>query len=161
VASPVADQVHQDPTPYAGARCCNGEPKIAARSSDAIQSGESTNRGTPGERSRSLVRKPHYRKSATACRADAQAPITFEITHPFHPLRGKKFVLTTRKNNWGEDRVMYFDAQGKLRSMRACWTSVSEPDLFAQAAAGRTCFRVDDLLRLCAQIAELQGGKRR
>jgi hypothetical protein len=56
---------------------------------------------------------------------------------------------------------MYFDAQGKLRSMRASWTSVAEPDLFAQTGAGRTWFRVDDLLRLCAQIAELNGRKRR
>jgi hypothetical protein len=56
---------------------------------------------------------------------------------------------------------MYFDAQGKLRSMRASWTSVAEPDLFVQAAAGRTWFRVDDLLRLCAQIAELNGRKLR
>ncbi len=57
--------------------------------------------------------------------------------------------------------TLYFDAQGKLRSMRASWTSVAEPDLFAQAAAGRTWFRVDDLLRLCPQIAELKGRKRR
>jgi len=72
-----------------------------------------------------------------------------------------KFVLTTRKNNWGEDRVMYFDSKGKLRSILASWTSLAEKDLFAQAARGCSWFRVDDLLRLCAQIAELKGRKRR
>jgi hypothetical protein len=82
------------------------------------------------------------------------------ITHPFHPQRGTKFVLTTRKSNWGEDRVMYFDAQGKLRSMLASWTSVGNEDLFTQASAGRSWFRVDDLLKLCAQIAELKERKR-
>jgi hypothetical protein len=48
---------------------------------------------------------------------------------------------------------MYFDAQGKLRSMLASWTSVGNRDFFTQASAGRSWFRVDDLLKLCAQIA--------
>jgi hypothetical protein len=38
---------------------------------------------------------------------------------------------------------------------------VWEQDLFAQTAAGRSWFRVDDLVRLCAQIAELKGRKKR
>ena len=38
----------------------------------------------------------------------------------------------TRKNAWGEDRVMYFDTKGKLRSMLASWTSLAEQDLFSQ-----------------------------
>ena len=56
--------------------------------------------------------------------------------------------------------MMYFDAQGKLRSMLASWTSVGNRDLFTQASAGCAWFRVDDLLRLCVQIAELKGRKR-
>lgn len=52
---------------------------------------------------------------------------------------------------------MYFNTKGKLRSMLASWTSLAEQDLFAQTAAGRAWFRVDDLLRLCAHITELQG----
>jgi hypothetical protein len=98
---------------------------------------------------------------ATAVCSKHTAAISFEITHPFHPRRGAKFVLTTRKKNWGEDRVMYFDSKGKLRSILASWTSLAEQDLFAQASGGRSWFRVDDLLSLCAQIAELPGGKRR
>ncbi|MGH8859247.1 MAG: DUF5372 family protein, partial [Polaromonas sp.] len=35
-----------------------------------------------------------------------------EITHPFHPRRGQRVVLATRKRNWGEDRVMFYDEQG-------------------------------------------------
>jgi hypothetical protein len=69
--------------------------------------------------------------------------------------------VTTRKNNWGEDRVMYFDSKGKLRSILASWTSLAKQDLFAQASAGRSWFRVDDLLRLSAQITESKGRKRR
>lgn len=51
----------------------------------------------------------------TAVRADTQARIEFEITHPFHPWSGQCFVLLTRKQNWGEDRVMFYDAEGRLR----------------------------------------------
>ena len=72
-----------------------------------------------------------------------------------------KFVLTSRKHSWGEDRVMYFDAHGKLRSILTSWTSLAEPDLFAQTAAGRSWFRVDDLLRLYAQVAELKARQKR
>jgi Family of unknown function (DUF5372) len=54
---------------------------------------------------------------------------------------------------------MYFDANGRLRSVLASWTDIPEQDLFAQASAGRSWYRVDDLLRLCALIGELPGGK--
>jgi hypothetical protein len=82
------------------------------------------------------------------------------VTHPFHPRRGAKFVVVTRRKTFGEERVMYFDAKGKLCSILASWTSLAEPDLFAQTAAGRSWFRVDDLVRLCVQIAELKGRKK-
>ena len=65
-------------------------------------------------------------------------------------------MLATRKQNWGEDRLMYFDAQGALRSMLTSWTSFAGQDLFTQASAGRSCFRTDDLVRLSVLIGELQ-----
>lgn len=70
-------------------------------------------------------------------------------------------MLVTRKQTWGEDRVMYYDSKGRLRSMLTAWTSLAEPDLFARAARGRSWFRVDDLLRLCAQLTEFRERKRR
>jgi hypothetical protein len=66
--------------------------------------------------------------------------------------------MTARHRAWGEDRVLFFDARGKLRSLLASWTDVPLPDAFALASAGRSWFRVDDLLRLCAlldQVAEV------
>jgi hypothetical protein len=65
-------------------------------------------------------------------------------------------VLATRKRNWGEDRVMYFDAQGRLRSLPAAWTDIDPPDVRTQAGAGRAAFRSDDLLRLAALIGEIK-----
>jgi len=70
-------------------------------------------------------------------------------------LRGQRFVLATRKHNWGEDRVMYFDERGAARSMPARWTSVRTVDAFAEVAAGRSWFRLDDLLDLGARVAVL------
>ncbi|MBU2720440.1 transposase [Acidithiobacillus ferridurans] len=78
------------------------------------------------------------------------------MTHPFHPQRGQRFVLTTRRQNWGEDRVMYYNAKGRLCSILASWTSVPEMDFFAQASAGRSWFRTDDLLQLCALFRSLR-----
>jgi len=49
---------------------------------------------------------------------------------------------------------MFFNAQGRLRSMLVTWTSLAEQDLFAQASAGRSWFRIDDLLRLIALLQE-------
>jgi hypothetical protein len=61
-------------------------------------------------------------------------------------------VLTTRRQNWGEDRVMYYNAHGRLCSVLASWTDVAEPDLFARASSGRSWFRPDDLQRLCVLL---------
>jgi len=65
-------------------------------------------------------------------------------------------VLRNQRQNWGEQRAMYFDAQGRLRGMLLSWTSLGGTDLFAQASAGRSWWRPDDLLRLASLIDELK-----
>ena len=65
-------------------------------------------------------------------------------------------MLTTRKQNWGEDRVTFFDEDQVLRSLLASWTDVDEPDAFSRAADGRSWLRADDLVRLRALIDEIQ-----
>ncbi len=65
-------------------------------------------------------------------------------------------MLATRKNNWGEDRVMFFDCEGRLCSLLASWTNVDAPDAFAQAAAGRSWLRADDLARLRALLDDIE-----
>ena len=68
--------------------------------------------------------------------------------------------MATRKQNWGEDRVMFFDPQGRLRSLPAAWTDVDPQDERTQAAAGRAYLRADDLLTLCALLSEVTKGQR-
>ena len=72
----------------------------------------------------------------------------FRITHPFHPLRGAEYELVTRKLTWGEDRVFYYDSNGKLKSLLTNVTDVVSTDAFHRASAGRSAFRVEDLLEL-------------
>jgi len=72
----------------------------------------------------------------------------FRINHPFHPLHGVEYELVTRKLTWGEDRVFYYDPGGKLKSMLTNVTDVVPTDAFHQLSAGRSAFRVDDLVEL-------------
>lgn len=65
-------------------------------------------------------------------------------------------MVATRKHGWGEDRVMFHDGNGRLRSLPASWTNVDEPDIFAQLAAGRSFLRPDDLVDLAALIEEIE-----
>jgi len=50
---------------------------------------------------------------------------------------------------------MYLDAQGRLRGMLLSWTSLGPRDAFAQASAGRSWWRADDLLDLAALLSEV------
>ena len=79
----------------------------------------------------------------------------FTITHPFHPLIGQKFVLSTRRLNWGEDRVMYHDHAGKLCSLPTSWTSERDSDAFNEVSAESCWFRIDDLQELATLLETL------
>jgi hypothetical protein len=65
---------------------------------------------------------------------------------------GREFVLIERRNAWGEERVYFHDDSGRVRRLTAAWTSAVAPDPFASVSAGRSHFRVDDLLHLVALI---------
>ena len=81
------------------------------------------------------------------------------MTHPFHPLTGREFELVGYAHTWGEHRVFFREpGEERVRSMPAGWTDVEGPDPFLVLAAGRSAFRVDDLLALARLLAELEGG---
>lgn len=58
--------------------------------------------------------------------------------------------------NWGEDRVYFHNAEGGLSSLPARWTSVVAEDPFVTIAAGRSHFRVEDLLKLALLLRDLK-----
>jgi hypothetical protein len=69
-------------------------------------------------------------------------------------------VLATRKQNWGEDRVMFYDTKGRFRSLLASWTNIDQPDVFTKIAAGKSSLRPDDLVALAGLIDEVEHGYR-
>ena len=78
------------------------------------------------------------------------------ITHRFHPQFGQALDFVERRHRWGEDRVFYRDRHGHLASLPSGWTSVEAEDPFVVAAAGRSWFRVVDLIELAALVARLR-----
>ena len=63
-----------------------------------------------------------------------------------------------QRQNWGEDHVYYEDEVGRFRAMPRAWTSLADADLFQIIAAGRSRFRVADLLELASWIRKVQRG---
>ncbi len=77
------------------------------------------------------------------------------MTHPFHPC-GREFVFIVARQNWGEDRVLFFDEEGVRRSLPRAWTDIADADPFVGLAAGRSPFRVEDLVALVDVMAGLR-----
>lgn len=59
------------------------------------------------------------------------------------------------RHNWGDDRVYYHDANGRLASIPTSWTDVVAPDPVVALSAGRSPFRLEDLLELARLVAVL------
>ena len=70
------------------------------------------------------------------------------MTHPFHPLRGREFAFVYSKRCWGLDRVFCEGEDGRIRSFPTAWTDFAVEDSFVKVSAGRSAFRVADLLEL-------------
>jgi hypothetical protein len=56
------------------------------------------------------------------------------------------------RQNWGEDRVWFHDNDFRLQSVPTSWTDAAEMDAFVVVAAGRSLFRLADLLELAQRI---------
>jgi hypothetical protein len=76
------------------------------------------------------------------------------VTHPYHPLYQQELELVSYRQNWGEDRVWFQGSEGRLHSLPRSWTDAGGVDPFVVMAAGRSQFRVADLLELAKQIEE-------
>ena len=79
------------------------------------------------------------------------------ITHPFHPLRGRSLELIRLAASRHGDRVWAVGPNGERLPFPRAWTDLADVDPWHQAAAGRTPFRLDDLV----QVAERLAGQRR
>ena len=68
-----------------------------------------------------------------------------------------EFAFIAVRQNWGEDRVFFFDEAGVQRSLPRGWTDAGDVDPFVVVASGRSALRVEDLVALTELIAELSG----
>ena len=79
------------------------------------------------------------------------------MTHPFHPLYGREFELIESTVTLGVEHAHYTSDDGTLRTILKGWTSAGAEDPFVRVAAGRSAFRVLDLLVLAALLDALGG----
>ncbi|MCZ7532665.1 MAG: Y4bD/Y4pK family protein [Acidimicrobiia bacterium] len=77
------------------------------------------------------------------------------MTHPFHPWSGAEFVLVGVRQTWGESRVFFFADDGTQKSLPTGWTDAFDPDPFVVVAAGRSPFKVVDLLELAELVGDV------
>jgi len=79
-----------------------------------------------------------------------------EITHPFHPLRGKRFLITQKSRISGIDTLYLRAETGDGFSVACEWTDQADPSTLT----GRTILDVKHLLDLAALLDSLaQEGK--
>jgi hypothetical protein len=71
----------------------------------------------------------------------------------------QEFELVSYRQNWGEDRVWFQDGDGRLHSLLTSWTDAGAVDPFIAVAAGRSQFRVTDLIELAKQIEAWNSGR--
>lgn len=57
--------------------------------------------------------------------------------------------------------MFFFAADGALTSITAGWTDVDPPDPFDLVSAGRSAFRVTDLLALASLLEGIRPARRR
>ena len=86
---------------------------------------------------------------------------TFRITHPFHPYRNIEFEIDHVKRIAYESRVFFFNTKGRKSSVPLYWTDLGPQDRFVAVSAGRSFFRVEDLLGLVHLIEEISSVKRK
>jgi hypothetical protein len=72
---------------------------------------------------------------------------------------GNEYEMVGRHLSWGEDRVFYYDSGGRLKSFPVNITDLFPIDDFTRISAGRSAFRVDDLLELRERLDRRKGGE--
>ena len=59
------------------------------------------------------------------------------------------------RQTWGDHRVFLLDENGTQHSLPVGWTDAAGPDVFVAMAAGRSAFRVSDLIDLAVLVEQL------
>ena len=92
------------------------------------------------------------RKRQSYIAPNPRDPQEFQITHPFHPLRGRPLRVMGSKQICGEERITFQRPDGAFCSVVVGWTDRAACDPYHAVGQGRSRFRVEDLLAL-AELA--------
>ena len=76
----------------------------------------------------------------------------FAVTHPFHPLYQRQFVLLSYRKSWGREFIDFPYDNGKTGAIPLAWTDADQADPFLAISQGRSVFRVPELLQLVELI---------
>jgi hypothetical protein len=68
---------------------------------------------------------------------------------------GREFTIATRRQFWGDERLLFYDDQRALASIPLAWTSLARPDPFVVLSAGRSPFRLEDLIELARLVSRM------
>ncbi len=81
---------------------------------------------------------------------------TFRIIHPFHPYKNIEFEIDSERRIAYERRVFFFNTKRRKSSVPLHWTDIGPEDPFVAVSAGRSFFRVEDLLGLVRLLGEIK-----
>ena len=84
---------------------------------------------------------------------------TFKIIHPLHPLKNQEFEILSIKSPHGEKRVFFYNSEDRISSVPLDWTDAALLDPFIIVSAGRSHFRVKELLRLVHLVDDIKKRK--
>ncbi len=104
-----------------------------------------------------IFRQPNH---STASQQDFSNK-TFRIIHPFHPYKNIEFEIDSEKRIAYERRVFFFNTKGRKSSVPLHWTDIGPEDPFVAVSAGRSFFRVEDLLGLVRLFGEIKRANRK
>ena len=68
--------------------------------------------------------------------------------------------MVSHRKYFVEDRVYFLDTAGSYRSIPAQFTSLAPQDPFVTMSAGRSHFRIEDLLELAMVLEKLKARQR-
>ncbi|WP_213182477.1 DUF5372 family protein [Desulfosarcina cetonica] len=86
---------------------------------------------------------------------------TFRIIHPFHPYRDIEFDIDSVRRIASGCRIFFYNTKGRRSSVPLQWTDIGLKDPFVVVSAGRSLFRVEDLLGLVRLIEEIYSASRK
>ncbi|MBQ7445849.1 MAG: hypothetical protein IJS71_07965 [Clostridia bacterium] len=84
-----------------------------------------------------------------------QSQVEIIVTHPYSPLRNRKFKLIERKECWGEDRLLCIDENGYFRRIPTYWTDYVPVSAFNEVSNGRAYITGEKMVELAQLLQNL------